>query len=188
MEKYFMIGGTIILVLIILMIVFYNKLIVLRTKVEESWSDIGIQLKFRLDLIPNLVNTVKGFAKHEEKVFTQVTEARANLSKAQGVAQTAEAENKMQGVLKTLFAVAENYPELKADAGFLKLQQQLEDTEHKIQASRRFYNASVKEFNTQVMLFPTNLIAGMFGFVKKDFFEIADRESAENAPEVNFDK
>src|SRR5574344_163193 len=132
----------------------YNSLVRLKTRVEEAWSDIAVQLKYRLDLIPNLVSTVKGYAKHEEDVFGKVSEARAGLMNAKGVAETAEADNVLSGTLKSLFAVAEAYPELKANSNFMDLQQKLTDTEDKIQASRRFYNAGVRDLNTKIDSFP----------------------------------
>ena len=180
----------IVVVVIVMIVAFvigiYNKLVTLRTRVEEAWSDITIQLKYRADLIPNLVNTVKGYAKHENETFTMVTEARAGIMSAKTVEETAAAEGQMQMALKSLFAVAESYPELKANENFLQLQTQLEDTEHKIQAARRFYNAGVKDYNIQIAVFPANIIAGMFKFEKREFFEVEDRAKIEEAPEVQF--
>lgn len=181
----------IILLVIVGLIVFfivaiYNGLIKLKVRVDEAWSDIGVQLKYRMDLIPNLVNTVKGYAKHEEGVFAKVSEARAGLMNAKGVAETAQAENQLQGALKSLFAVAESYPELKANTNFMDLQQKLTDTEDKIQASRRFYNAGVRDFNTKIQTFPSSLVAALFGFKQREFFEVEDRAAAEEAPEVKF--
>lgn len=173
-------------VLGVALVVMYNGLVKLKVRVEEAWSDIGVQLKYRMDLIPNLVNTVRGYAQHEEGVFAQVNEARAKLANAQGVTETAQAEQQMQGALKGLLAIAEAYPDLKANTNFLDLQQKLTDTEDKIQASRRFYNAGVRDLNTRIQTFPTSLIAQMFKFVKRDFFEVEDREVAETAPKVEF--
>lgn len=173
-------------VLGVALVVMYNGLVKLKVRVEEAWSDIGVQLKYRLDLIPNLVNTVRGYAQHEEDVFAQVNEARTKLASAQGVAETAKAEQQMQGALKGLLAIAEAYPDLKANTNFLDLQQKLTDTEDKIQASRRFYNAGVRDLNTKIQTFPTSLIAQMFKFEKRDFFEVEDREVAETAPKVEF--
>ncbi len=173
-------------VLGVALVVMYNGLVKLKVRVEEAWSDIGVQLKYRLDLIPNLVNTVRGYAQHEEGVFAQVNEARTKLASAQGVAETAQAEQQMQGALKGLLAIAEAYPDLKANTNFLDLQQKLTDTEDKIQASRRFYNAGVRDLNTKIQTFPTSLIAQMFKFEKRDFFEVEDREVAETAPKVEF--
>src|SRR5476649_849545 len=154
----------IIVILVLVVWATYNGLITLRVRVDEAWSDITVQLKRRLDLIPNLVETVKGYAKHESGVFTAVTEARANALNAKGVKETATAENQFEGTLKSLFAVAEAYSDLKASQNFVELQQELVDTEDKIQASRRFYNGGVRDLNTKIQKFPSNVIAGMFGF------------------------
>ena len=164
----------------------YNGLVTLRNRVEEAWSDITVQLKRRTDLIPNLVNSVKGYATHEKEVFEKVTEARSAIMNAQGVADTAKAENMMEGALKSLFAVAEAYPELKANQNFLQLQQELVDTEDKIQAARRFYNGGVRDLNTKIQTFPANIVAGMYGFQAKEFFDVEDRASVENPVEVKF--
>jgi len=166
----------------------YNGLITLRVRVDEAWSDITVQLKRRLDLIPNLVETVKGYAKHESGVFTAVTEARANALNAKGVKETAAAENQFEGALKSLFAVAEAYPDLKASQNFVELQQELVDTEDKIQASRRFYNGGVRDLNTKVQVFPNNIIANMFGFKSREFFELdeAEQKQAEKPVDVKF--
>ena len=175
-------------VVAIWMIAAYNGLVRLRNRTEEAWSDIDVQLKRRYNLIPNLINTVKGYAAHEKGVFTKVTEARANAlsaEKAGDVKGSAQAENMLSGALKSLFAVAENYPDLKANQNFLDLQQQLADTEDKIQAARRFYNGNVRDFNTKQEVFPTSLIAGMLGFKKSEFFEIENEEEKKN-PEVSF--
>ena len=167
-------------VIIMFVIGSYNGLVTLRNRVEEAWSDITVQLKRRTDLIPNLVNSVKGYATHEKEVFEKVTEARSAIMNAQGAADTAKAENMMEGALKSLFAVAEAYPELKANQNFLQLQQELVDTEDKIQAARRFY------LNTKIQTFPANIVAGMFGFQAKEFFDVEDRASVENPVEVKF--
>ena len=164
----------------------YNGLVTLRNRVEEAWSDITVQLKRRTDLIPNLVNSVKGYATHEKEVFEKVTEARSAIMNANSVADTAKAENMMEGALKSLFAVAEAYPELKANQNFLQLQQELVDTEDKIQAARRFYNGGVRDLNTKIQTFPANIVAGMFGFQTKEFFDVEDRASVENPVEVKF--
>ena len=160
----------------------YNGLIRTRNRVDESWSDIEVQLKRRYDLIPNLVNTVKGYAKHEEGVLTKVTDARTRAMGA-GSAQQAKAgaENVLSGALKSLFAVAENYPDLKANQNFAKLQTDLTDTEDKIQAARRFYNGMVRDFNTKLQVFPTNMIANTLGFKSREFFDI-DEKGAEGQP------
>jgi LemA protein len=149
----------------------YNGLIQLKNKVEEAWSDIDVQLKRRYDLIPNLVSTVKGYAKHEKGVFEEVTKARTAAMGAQTVAEHDQAENMLSGALKSLFAVAENYPDLKADKNFLDLQQQLATLEEEIQKSRRYYNGNVRDFNTKIQVFPNNLFASMLGFKNYDFFE-----------------
>lgn len=166
----------------------YNSLVTLRVRVEEAWSDISVQLKRRLDLIPNLIETVKGYAKHESGVFQAVTEARANVINANGVKETAEAENMFEGALKSLFAVAESYPDLKANENFIELQRELVDTEDKIQAARRFYNSGVTGLNTKIQTFPANIVAGMFKFENRDFFEVeASEMAAANKPvEVKF--
>ncbi len=166
----------------------YNGLITLRIRVDEAWSDITVQLKRRLDLIPNLIETVKGYAKHEKGVFEAVTEARANTLNAKGVKQTAAAENQFEAALKSLFAVAEAYPDLKASQNFVELQQELVDTEDKIQASRRFYNGGVRDLNTKIQTFPNNAVAAMFGFKNREFFELDDAEqkTAEKPVDVKF--
>lgn len=177
---------TLIVVITLFLIGTYNSLVKLRVRVEEAWSDITVQLKRRTDLIPNLVNSVKGYAAHEEGVFEKVTEARSAIMNAQGVADTAKAENMLEGALKSLFAVAEAYPDLKANQNFLQLQQELVDTEDKIQASRRFYNSGVRDLNTQIKTFPINIVASMFGFYAKEFFDVQDRASVENPVQVQF--
>ena len=154
----------------------YNSLVTLRMRVDEAWSDITIQLKRRLDLIPNLINTVKGYAAHESGVFNAVTEARSNALNAQGVQETAAAENQFESTLKSLFAVAEAYPDLKASQNFVELQQELVDTEDKIQASRRFYNSGIRDLNTKIQVFPNNLFAKMLGFSEREFFELDELE------------
>lgn len=158
----------------------YNGLIKSKNQTQEAWSDIDVQLKRRYDLIPNLVETVKGYAKHEDKVFKEVTEARNMAINAGNVEDQAKAENILSGTLKSLFAVAENYPDLKASDNFGKLQDELSDTENKIQAARRFYNGNVRDFNTKLQVFPNNVIAGMFNFKKFAFFEIEDAKEREN--------
>lgn len=168
-----------ILVVLILAIVFmYNGLIRLKNRVDEAWSDIDVQLKRRYDLIPNLVSTVKGYAAHEKEVFEKVTEARSRAMGAGTATDKAEAENMLSNTLKSLFAVAEAYPDLKANQNFLELQRELTDTEDKIQASRRFYNGNVRDFNTKIEVFPTNMMAGMLGFAKREFFQAAEGEKA----------
>jgi LemA protein len=166
----------------------YNSLVTLKVRVEEAWSDITVQLKRRMDTIPNLVEIVKGYAKHESSVFKEVTEARSSLMGAKGVKETAAADNQFEGALKSLFAVAESYPDLKANQNFLDLQQQLVDTENKIQASRRFYNTGVRDLNTRIQTFPSNIIAAMFGFKSKEFFELSESEqkAAEQPANIKF--
>ncbi len=158
----------------------YNGLIKLKNRTNEAWSDIDVQLKRRYNLIPNLVETVKGYAKHERELFEKVTEARTRAMSAKTVKEQGESENMLAGTLKSLFAVAENYPDLKANENFLELQRELSDTENKIQASRRFYNGNVRDFNIKIQVFPNNLIAGMLKFNKREFFEI--EEEAERKP------
>lgn len=166
----------------------YNALVTLRVRVDEAWSDITVQLKRRLDLVPNLVNTVKGYAAHEKGVFEAVTEARASALNAQGVKETAAAENQFEGALKSLFAVAEAYPQLQASQNFTELQRELVDTEDKIQASRRFYNGGVRGLNTKIQTFPSNIVAALFSFAQRDFFELdeAEQKVAEKPVDVKF--
>ncbi len=167
----------------------YNGFVSLKNRAQEAWSDIDVQLKRRYDLIPNLVNTVKGYATHESSAFENVTRARAAAMGAQGgagsLSQKAEAENQLAGALKSVFAIAEAYPDLKANQNFLSLQSELSDTENKIQAARRFYNGNVRDLNTKVESFPSNLIAGMFHFSKMDLFELSS-EAEKNPVEVKF--
>ncbi|MDZ7744760.1 MAG: LemA family protein [Candidatus Saccharibacteria bacterium] len=164
--------------LAVFLIAVYNSLVKLNVRVDEAWSDITVQLKRRADLIPNLVDTVKGYAKHEKGVFKEVTEARSAVVNASGVKESAEAENMLTGALKSLFAVSEAYPDLKANENFKHLQEELVDTEDKIQAARRFYNGSARDLNTKVKVFPNNLFAGMLGFKERDFFEVEELEAA----------
>lgn len=159
----------------------YNSLVTGRNRVDEAWSDIEVQLKRRYDLIPNLVNTVKGYAKHEEGVFTKVTDARATAMAAPTPAQKLAAENQLTQTIRSLFAVAENYPDLKANQNFLSLQSDLTDTEDKIQAARRFYNGNVRDYNIKLQTFPTNMFAGMFNFTARPFFDI-DEKGIEGQP------
>jgi LemA protein len=151
--------------------------------VEEAWSDIDVQLKRRYDLIPNLVETVKGYASHEKETLEKVTKARTDAMAAQSggdLKKSAEAENMLSSTLKSIFALSENYPDLKANQNFLELQRELSDTENKIQASRRFYNGNVRDFNTKLQVFPTNIMAGMLGFKNREFFEIENEKEREN--------
>ncbi len=183
----------IVIVVVILLIIaaaaMYNSLVRLNQQSDEAWSDITVQLKRRYDLIPNLVNTVKGYASHEKTVFEDVTAARTKAMNAQGPAQTAQAEGGFQAAMKSLFAVAENYPDLKATQNFQELQAELTDTEDKIQASRRFYNSIVRDFNTKRKTFPTNMFAARLGFKQdKEYFEVDESQAAAvQAPvSVNF--
>lgn len=180
---YIVIGIVVLLALV--MVMMYNRLVSLRNRAKEAFSDIDVQLKRRYNLIPNLVNTVKGYATHERQVFENVTEARSRAMGAQGVGERAEAENMLSETLKSLFAVAEAYPDLKASNNFVELQRELRDTEDKIQAARRFYNSTVMQLNNSIESVPTNLVAGMFGFKKREFFEIEEATQRE-VPEVSF--
>lgn len=157
----------------------YNGLIRLRNRTDEAWSDIDVQLKRRYNLIPNLVETVKGYAKHERELFEKVTQARTAAMGAQTVEEHGKTENMLAGALKSLFAVAENYPDLKANQNFLELQRELSDTENKIQAARRFYNGNVRDFNIKIQKFPNNLVAGTLSFKKRDFFEVEEAAARE---------
>jgi LemA protein len=177
----------IILVVLALIAYMYNSLVRGKVRTDEAWSDITVQLKRRYDLIPNLVNTVQGYASHEKTVLEDVTEARAQALNAQSVTEAAKADNQFQTALKSLFAVAENYPQLKANEGFQQLQAELVDTEDKIQAARRFYNGAARDFNIKVQTFPTNIFAGMLGFKKRDFFEVDGTEAEAVAQPVNVD-
>lgn len=172
--------------LIIILIAMYNKLVRAKIRVEEAWSDITVQLKRRYDLIPNLVNAVKGYAKHEQEVFQRVTEARSNAMNAQGVKETAQAENQFEAALKSLFAVSEAYPQLRATENFQQLQAELTDTEDKIMASRRFYNGAARDLNIMIDTVPSNLVAKAAGFKKRDFFEVEDMASVEQPVNVSF--
>ena len=159
-----------------------------RNRKDEAWSDIDVQLKRRYDLIPNLVNTVKGYAKHEREVFEKVTEMRASTVNAGTVAERGKAENMLSEALKSIFAVAENYPQLQASQNFSELQRELSDTENKIQAARRFYNSTVQDFNTSIQSFPQNLFVSILGFKIADFFELEEeeKEKAQKPVDVKF--
>ena len=171
---------------VIWMVVAYNGFVRLRYRVKEAWSDIEVQLKRRYDLIPNLVETVKGYAKHETSAFENVTKARAAAMGAQTAGEHAATENMLTGALKSLFAVAEAYPDLKANQNFLELQRELSDTENKIQAARRFYNGNVKDMNMRVEQFPMNLIANTFGFGKEEFFDLDETPAQREPVKVQF--
>jgi LemA protein len=162
----------------------YNALRSIEVKIREAWSQIDVQLKRRADLIPNLVETVKGYAKHEKEVFENVTKARAALMSASTPQEAEKADNMLKGALKSLFAVAEAYPELKAQEGFVNLQNELSDTEDKVSYSRQFYNSVVRQFNEMIVVFPNSILANMFGFKQKEFFEV--EESEREAPKVEF--
>lgn len=182
--------AVVVLVLAVLYLIFsYNGLISLRNRVKEAWSDVEIQMKRRYDLIPNLVETVKGYASHESGTLEKVIQAR-NMAMANHGTPTeqAQSENILSGTLKSLFALSENYPDLKANQNFLRLQEELTDTENKIKASRRYYNGNVLALNNKVEMFPTNVIASMFGFKKADFFELEDgeKEAASKPVQVKF--
>lgn len=175
----------VLVIMVLWMVSTFNGLIRLRNRTREAWADIDVQLKRRYNLIPNLVETVKGYAGHEKGVFEKVSEARSRAMGAQNPKEKVEAENALSNTLKTLFAVSENYPELKASSNFVELQRELRDTEDKVQAARRFYNSNVRDLNIQIESFPANLVAGLFGFKKMELFELtvaAERE----APQVKF--
>ncbi|HWT56153.1 MAG TPA: LemA family protein [Candidatus Microsaccharimonas sp.] len=181
--------GVVVVLIVVVLAAMYNGLVRLNVRASEAWSDITVQLKRRADLIPNLVSTVQGYAKHESGVFEQVTAARAATVNAQTPAAAAKAEGDFQSTMKSLFAVAENYPDLKANQNFLDLQAQLTDTEDKIQASRRFYNGVVRDFNTKRKVFPTSIFAGMLGFnTDKEFFDVDEATAAtiQNPVDVKF--
>lgn len=181
------IGLIVLALLVLVFVVFYNKFVRLVNQAKEAWADIEVQLKRRYDLIPNLINTVKGYATHEQGVFEKVTEARSKAMSGGGAtAEHAEAENMLTSALKSVFAIAEAYPDLKANANFLELQKELSDTENKIQASRRFYNGTVRDLNIAVESFPNNMIAKTFGFSKMDLFDLPDNDEAQKVPEVKF--
>jgi len=179
-------SGLIILAIIVVVTLWgvgmYNRFVRLRTRSEEAWADIDVQLKRRYDLIPNLIETVKGYASHERETLEKVTTARTAAMGAQGIAEQAEAENMLSGALKSLFAVSESYPDLKANTNFLELQRELTDTENKIQAARRFYNTNVRDLNIATETFPSNVIAKWFSFMKKDFFELSEDQAAAREP------
>jgi len=175
-----------ILAILVLWIIFiYNRLVTLRNRVKEAWSDIEVQLKRRYNLIPNLVETVKGYASHEKEVFEKVTQARTKAIGAQNLKEKAVAENMLSNTLKSLFAVAENYPQLRSSENFQKLQEELTDAEDKIQAARRFYNGNVRDFNIKIESFPSNIIAKIFNFKKVEFFEIKE-EVEKDVPKLKF--
>jgi LemA protein len=172
-------------IVILWFIAVFNGIISLKNRTKEAWSDIDVQLKRRHDLIPNLVETVKGYAKHERELFEKVTEARASAIKAKGAKEVSEKENVLTDALKSVFAVAENYPQLRASENFQKLQDELTDTENKIEAARRFYNGNVRDFNIKIQVFPNSLVASMTGSKPFELFGMAEGEKA--TPEVKFE-
>lgn len=182
--------GIIILIIIAVIIVgfiaLYNGFVTLRNRTEEAWADIEVQLKRRYDLIPNLVNTVKGYATHESTAFEKVTQARAEAMGARSAGEHSKSEAVLGQAITGLFGIAEAYPDLKANVNFLGLQTELSDTENKIQAARRFYNTNVRDLNTKAESFPSNIVANMFGFKKMEFFDIPDNDAAQNPVEVKF--
>jgi LemA protein len=188
MELWIVLGVIVLLVVIIGIYLWttYNSLVTLNVRVDEAWSDITVQLKRRADLLPNLIEAVKGYAAHEKAVFENVTKARAETLSAQGPADAAVAENHMQQALKSIFAVAEAYPQLQASQNFLQLQGELVDTEDKIQASRRFYNGGVRELNTKIKVFPNTLFVRNLGFTEREFFEVSDSAAIAEPPRVQF--
>ena len=175
----------VVVVVMLVIAAMYNGLVKTNVRAEEAWSDITVQLKRRMDLIPNLVSTVKGYAKHEAETLQKVVEQRSNAIGG-SVKETQQTDNMLTDALKSVFAVAESYPDLKANQNFLQLQEELVDTEDKVQASRRFYNGAVSALNTKIQMFPTNIFAGMLGFKKREFFETEDRAAAEKPVEVKF--
>ena len=188
MELLIVVGIIILIVVIIGVYLWstYNGLVRLNVRVDEAWSDITVQLKRRADLIPNLIETVKGYAAHEKSVFEEVTKARAESLSAGTPAEAGVAENHMQAALKSIFAVAEAYPQLQASQNYLQLQGELVDTEGKIQASRRFYNGGVRELNTKIKTFPNTLFVRGLGFTEREFFEVADSAAIAEPPRVQF--
>jgi LemA protein len=177
----------IVVLLIIWVVADYNRLVTFRTRANEAWADIDVQLKRRYDLIPNLVNTVKGYAAHESGTLEAVIAARNSAMQNTGtLADKSAAENQLSGTLKSIFALSENYPDLKANQNFLSLQNELSDTENKIQSARRFYNGVVRDYNTMLSTFPSNIIASTFHFTSKEFFQLADNDAAKNPVEVKF--
>lgn len=174
------------IVVVIWVIYAYNKFVRLVNRTKEAWADIDVQLKRRYDLIPNLINTVKGYAKHEEGTLLKVTEMRAKAMQGGTLEERGQSENMLTGALKSIFALAENYPDLKANQNFLELQRELSDTENKIQAARRFYNGNVRDLNIGLEVFPGNIIGSIFKFKKQDFFELEESADAREPVEVKF--
>lgn len=171
----------IVLVLVVLWVISaYNGLVTLRQRVKNAWSQIDVQLQRRFDLIPNLVETVKGYTKHEEEVLTKVTELRTSWAKATTVGEKAELSNELSGALKTIMAVSESYPDLKANQNFAQMQEELQNTENKVAYSRQFYNDTVTKYNTKLQMFPTSILAGMFHFTEEELFKVDSDEKREN--------
>ncbi len=182
----YIVAGVIVL-FVLWLIGIYNGLTVSKTRVDEAWSDIDVQLKRRYDLIPNLVETVKGYATHEKTAFESVTKARTAAMSAKSPERKGDAENMLSEALKSIIAIAEAYPDLKANENFKQLQDELSDTENKVQAARRFYNGNVRDFNIKTQLFPANMVAGMLGFASREFFELeADEQAAKQPVKVDF--
>ncbi|HEX9804493.1 MAG TPA: LemA family protein [Candidatus Dojkabacteria bacterium] len=179
--------GVLVVAVIGFVVMLYNSLIKLKNLVDEAWSGIDVQLKKRYDLIPNLVETIKGYAKHEKGIFENVAELRSRAMGAKGPEQQAKVEGELTSTLKTLFAVAENYPELKADQNFLNLQNTLQEIEGEIERARRYYNGTVREYNIRIEQFPANLVAGMLKFTKREYFEVENEEERKNV-KVSFDE
>ena len=182
MQTALLVIGGIVAAAVLWVIFAYNSFIRLVNRTDEAWSDIDVQLKRRYDLIPNLVETVKGYVQHEQGTLAKVTEMRTRAMNATGMEAQAQAENMLTGALKSLFAVSENYPDLKANTNFVELQREVTDTENKIQAARRFYNTNVRDLNTAIQVFPGNVIANMFKFGKRDFFELSEADQAAKEP------
>lgn len=182
--------ATIVIIIVAVVLIWlwftYNSLVTARLRTDEAWSDINVQLKRRYDLIPNLVNTVKGYASHESRVFEEVTKARTQAMDARGIGQKAVAEGALAQALKSLFAVAEAYPDLKANENFKHLQEELVEAEDKIQAARRFYNNNVRDYNIKLQVFPNSVIAGSLGFKHRDFFEVENQAEVEKPVDVDF--
>ena len=178
------IGIVVVIVIVCAIAGIYNNMVTKRNRIDNAWQNIDTQLQRRNDLIPNLVETVKGYAKHEKELFEKVTQARAAAVSAGSVGERAQAENALTGTIRSLFAVAENYPELKANTNFLDLQQNLGNLEAEIQMARRYYNGAVRAYNSQIQVFPNNMLAGPFGFTKRDYFEAAEEDRA--VPKVQF--
>lgn len=180
------IAGALLVAFIVFLIATYNNLVQLRQRLRNAWSQVDVQLKRRYDLIPNLVSTVQGYAAHEKETLEEIARMRSQAMAATSVSEQSQAEGMLSGALRRLFAVAENYPELKANTNFMQLQEELSSTESKIAYSRQFYNDTVQKFNTRLELFPTNLVAGMLGFGMADYFTLQNEPEARNVVQVKF--